>query len=227
MNGREKAFLCKTVVSLTEEEWERVKRLGTPITVAAGQTIFGEGDPARHIFVIEKGNVKISRNSPLGKVVTVGIRRAGDVVGMAEALSGMDRCCYASALEPCSLWKLETEKFIEMLHSHPALAVKVATTLGSRLREAENLFSNMVAMDVDRRLARLIVSLADRFGVAGQHGVKVDIPLTQQDLATMIGSCRQTVTTTLQKFKDDGLIVTGKKSIEVLNEIELRRIADS
>lgn len=227
MNGWDEAFQRRAVISLTGEEWEHVKRLGTKFTTVAGQVIFCEGEPACYIYVIEKGHVKISRNSPMGKVVTVGIRKAGDVVGVAEALGGMERCCFAETLEACALWKLGRDKFIEMLHSRPALAVKVATTLGSRLREVENLFSSMVALEVDRRLARLLVSLADRFGAAGRQGIKIDIPLTQQDLATMIGSCRQTVTTTLQKFKDNGLLATGKKSLEVLDMEELRRIADS
>lgn len=227
MNGRDEGSQRSTVVSLSSEEWEYVRRLGTSVSIAAGQSVFREGAPACYVYIIDKGHVKISRNSPLGKVVTVSIRKAGDVVGIAEALGGMERCCFAETLEACTLWKLDREKFIEMLYSRPALAVKVATALGNRLREAENLFSNMVALEVDRRLARLLVSLADRFGVTGRQGIKIDIPLAQQDLATMIGSCRQTVTTTLQKLKDEGLIATGKKSLEVLDVAALRRIADS
>lgn len=227
MNAWDAVFRRVTAVSLSAEEWADVKERGATLAVAAGQAIFREGDPARYVYVIEKGHVKISRNSPLGREVTVAIRKAGEVVGIAEALGGMERCCYAEALEPCALWQMEGTKFIEMLHLRPGLAVKVATTLGQRLREAENLFSNMVALEVDRRLARLLVSLADRFGVPGQRGVKIDIPLTQQDLATMIGSSRQTVTTTLQRFKDGGLLAVGKKSLEVVDPDGLRKIADS
>ena len=222
----EKAFRRKAAINLSDEDWEHVKRRGTSVVFTAGKFIFHEGDPADYVYVIEKGHVKISRSSPLGREVTVAIRKAGDVVGVAEALGGMERCCFAEALETCTLWKLERELFVEMLHSRPALAVKVATTLGSRLREAENLFSNMVALEVDRRLARLLVSLADRFGVAGQRGVKIDVPLTQQDLATMIGSSRQTVTSTLQKFKDRGLLTIGKRSLVVVDAEGLRKVSE-
>lgn len=216
-----------TVISLSEDEWVQVKQLGIPVNFAAGQNIFCEGEPAANVYVIGKGHVKISRSSPLGKVVTVSIRRAGDVIGIAEVLGGMERSCSAETIENCALWKMEKGKFIEMLHSRPALAVKVATMMGNRLRESENMFSNMVALEVDRRLACLIVNLADRFGVSSAKGIKIDISLTQEELATMIGSCRQTVTMTLQKFKDSGLLVTGKKSLEVLDSAALRKISES
>lgn len=115
--------------------------------------------------------------------------------------------------------------FISMLYNTPSLAVKVATAMGTRLREAETTISNLVTLEVDRRLARLLINLAEKGLIEGEKGLRIDIKLKQQEIATMIGTCRQTVTTTLQKFKKEGFIHTGKERIEILDIDTLKSFA--
>ncbi|MDA8228118.1 MAG: Crp/Fnr family transcriptional regulator [Desulfitobacterium hafniense] len=216
-----------TVVSLSAREIEDFKQLAKCINMKPGQMIFQEDESAQFVYLIASGYVKIFRCSPLGEVVTVGIRNKGDVMGVAEVLSGINRRCFAEVLEASELWKMEGKSFIEMLYKNPALAVKVTTVLGTRLREAEQTILNLVTLEVDRRLAKLLIDLAQKHPALGEKGLKINLKLTQQELATMIGTCRQTVTTTLQKFKSEGLINSGKKSIEIINMEGLKNFADS
>lgn len=215
------------IVSLTLEEQVIFKQSAVNMHVKPGHIIFQEEESSLAVYLIGEGHVKISRASNIGTTVIMGIRQSGDVIGIAESLSGINRCCYAEAIEKSELWKMNTQAFLRFMHRYPDLAIKVTTALGARLREAETTIFNLVTLEVDRRLARLLLDLARKSPSQGQKGVKINIQLTQQDLSTMIGTCRQTVTSTLQKFKIKGLIHTGKKSIEILDVSGLESFANS
>lgn len=227
MTTLDTAFCGSAYVSLTEDERKHVQQYAVPCCLKSGHIVFRAEEHAHHIYLIETGHVKIYRNSLWGKVVTVGIRKPGDLIGVCEVLAGMTRRGYAETLETSRLWSIDGKKFIEMLHQHPSLAIKVAAALGSRLREAETMVANLVSMEVDRRLARTLIQLAEQQGTAaGEESVRLNVPLTQQELAEIIGSCRQTVTTTLQKFRDMNFIHTGKRYIEIRNIKGLRAFAE-
>lgn len=205
-------------VTLDETEYKLVQQVAYPRKLKTGHTVFREEDAANYIYFIEKGHIKIYRDTLWGKTVTVGIRQAGDLIGVCEVLNGMSRRGYAETLEPSVLWAIDGQAFRKILQERPGIAVKVATALANRLRQVETMVADMVSMEVDRRLARALVNLArQQDASAGDGTIRLSLPLTQQDLAALVGSCRQTVTTTMQKLKDLGFIETNKKYIDILN----------
>lgn len=216
-----------TDTTLSAHEQETFRQHAKRIELKTGKILFQQEDSARFVYLIERGIVKIFRSSLLGGVVTVGVRQCGDVIGIAEVLSGVSRYSYAEALEDCMLWQLDGELFLNSLYTNPGLAVKVTTALGSRLREAETTILNLVTLEVDRRLAKILLDLARKHSQPADKSSDVVIHLTQQELAEMIGTSRQTVTTTLQKFKAEGLIHSGKKSIEIIDLAGLETFANS
>lgn len=213
-------------VTLSDEERELVCKIGAEQKLSPGQMIFREGYLAEAVYYIKTGHVKIYRNSFTGKISMVGLRKAGDLIGVCEVLAGMARLSYAEALGAVQLVRIEAARFMELMSTQIGLAVKVATALGNRLREAESLASNMASVEIDRRLSRLLIHLAN-YGEATGSGIRMLAPLTHQDLATMIGSCRQTVTSTLQGFKDMGILRTGKRSMEILDMARLKEISET
>jgi len=206
-----------TCVTLTNEEQALIRRVATPFEACKCQLIFREGEYAQHVYFIEGGHVKVYRNSQFGKITTVGIRVPGDLIGVWEVLSGMPRRGFAEAIDRCTLWRTDAQQFLNILHQNSAVAVKVATALGNRLREVENAVANLVSMEVDHRLAKVLISLAQQGGKPGTNGILIAAPLTHQDLADMIGSCRQTVTTVMRRFKEAGYIVSEKRVLEVVD----------
>ena len=215
----------RAIVTLDEDQRERFKQNARSQMVELGQVIFDEEEPPKYVYLIGSGHVKIARSSAQGSLVTVSIRNQGDLIGVAEVLSEMDRCCFAEALETCEIWKMEGKSFLQVLNTSPELGLKVMSALATRLREAENTIFNLVTLEVDRRLAKLLLDLAQKHPSKGDKGLRIDVKLSHQELATMIGTCRQTVTTTLQKFKRNGLIHTGKMSVEILNMEGLKSFA--
>lgn len=210
-------FTLITSVTLTPEEQALIRKVAVPFEVSRGQLIFREGDDAAHVYLIESGHVKIYRNSMLGKTATVGIRKPGDLIGICEALTGSSRRGFAETIDKCILLRADARHFINILHENAALAVKVAVALGNRLREVENTVANLVSMEVDQRLAKVLVSLAQQGGQPGRKGIRIAAQLTHQDLADMVGSCRQTVTTVLRNFKEAGYIETDRRVLEIVN----------
>lgn len=218
-------FRCNIALALDPSERESFKESAKALKLKTGQLIFEEGDSAGFVCLIDAGHAKVFRSSPLGDVVTVAIRKAGDLIGVAEVLSDTSRLCSAECLDNCELWKMDSRTFVKMLHSTGSLAVKVATSMGTRLREAETTIMNLVTLEVDRRLARLLISLAEKGLTPGEEGMRIDMRLKHSELAEMVGTCRQTVTTTLQKFKSQGYVVTGKERIEIIDMEGLKDFA--
>lgn len=224
--------LCHSMnpfVTLSPQERDLVCHVGQQQKLSGSQLIFSENDPPESVYYIKTGHVKIYRNSANGKVAMVGIRQAGDLIGVCEVLAKMSRRGYAETLGAVELVRIDAARFIEVLSDHAVLAVKVATALGNRLRQAESLASNMAAAEVDRRLARLLLHLAS-YGQSTDNGVCLLVPLTHQDMAAMIGSCRQTVTSTLKNFKEAGILVTsraGKRTMEILDVPQLQKLAEN
>jgi len=213
-------------ITLSTEERTSFKRLAKKMALKTGETIFEEENCAKFVYLIETGHVKIFRLSPFGTIVTVGIRKGGDVIGIAEVLREMNRCCFAKTIELSELWKMDGNTFKELLYSHPELSLKIAATMSNRLREAETTILNLMTLEVDKRLARLLLSLAEKGVSQGEKGLKLNVKLTQDEMATMIGSCRQTVTTTLHKFRDQKLIYSSKRNIEIINLDNLKRFSE-
>lgn len=213
-------------LQLSSEEVVAFKTLANMRQIAAGVVVFREEDSPDYIYLIETGYIKIYRSTAAGKVVTVGIRKPDDLIGMAEVLTGVNRYCYAEAIESCTLWRINGKTFISMLRSQPGLAVKVAAALGNRLREAETTILNLVTLDVDRRLAKLLLSLDKVENPRNNIRPEIDIQLTHQELADMIGTSRQTVTATLQRFKEKKLVLIGKRHIEIADWSKLNGYAN-
>lgn len=215
-----------SAISLSAEERESFKRLAQKITLKAGEAVFEEESQALFVYLIETGHIKIFRISSFGTIVTVGIRKRGDVIGIAEALSESKRSCFAKTIGESELWRLNANTFKDLLNFHPHLGLKIAATMSVRLREAESTILNIMTLEVDRRLARLLLSLAEKGTCIGEKGLRLSVKLTHDEMATMIGTCRQTVTKTLQKFKDQKLIYTSRRNIEITNMPNLKLFAE-
>ncbi|HWR29410.1 MAG TPA: Crp/Fnr family transcriptional regulator [Negativicutes bacterium] len=206
-----------SLLVLSAEDIVEFKVLAKPLQIKVGAILFAEGDYSDYIYYIEAGHVKLYRSANSGKVSLISIRKAGDVFGIASVLTGSS--CYVSAetVDACKMWRMTGNVFREMLYARPKLAVQIASVMSKRMQDLEKAIVNLTCAGVDHRLAAVLLDLAKSSPGAEKQGTRIDMMLTHQDIASMIGSCRQTVTTTLGKFKDDGIIKTGKRYIEITN----------
>ncbi|MFZ5633185.1 MAG: Crp/Fnr family transcriptional regulator [Bacillota bacterium] len=201
-----------------------LREAGSTVHYPKNHIIFAAGDLADRVFLIESGWVKIYRLSSDGRRVTVGsIRSPGEMMGLAETLWGGERTCFAGAINNVSLVIIRKNKFEELLARHPVLALKVAKLLGARMREAEGIIHEMVCWQAPGRLALMLLKMGDRCGEESKRGIRINLQLTHEELANMVGTSRQTVTSLLNTFRMEKSIDYEGRGIMVLNPDKLSK----
>jgi len=209
---------------LDEVEKIILREAGFTVNYPKNHILFSAGDMADRVFLIESGYVKIYRLSPDGRRVTVGsIRSHGEMMGLAETLWGGERTCFAGTINNVTLVIIRKNKFEEVLAKHSILGLKVAKLLGARMREAEGIIHEMVCWQAPGRLALMLLKMGDRCGVEERSGIKIDLQLTHEELANMVGTSRQTVTSLLNTFKTEKSIEYRGRGTMVLNPDKLSK----
>lgn len=177
-------------------------------------TIFLEGEAGITCGYIESGLVRLFSAAQAGKETTLFLRRQGEIFGLAELMNNTSRMISAQALATSVIYIIERFQFEHLLQKHFLLVRRVISTLGKRLRYMGKRFSNQNE-DVRHRLAFLLVSLAyDALHTSPdwEQPCILPYPISQHQLAGMVGSTQPTVSTTLQEFKNEGLIaMTGHR----------------
>ena len=189
-----------------------------------GATIFHKDDPGSTLYIIKTGQVKISAPSPEGEEAILAILTDGDFFGELSILDGKPRSATATAMETTSAFTLNRSDFLDVIHTKPELAIEILAALSERLRRTNLLLEDAFFLDMPGRLARQLLELAERHGLETDTGLKIDMRLTQHDLASAIGASRESVNRLLGQFQDQGLIAIDKKHIYVLRLDGLREL---
>jgi CRP/FNR family transcriptional regulator, cyclic AMP receptor protein len=198
--------------------------LGVPRAVEKKEFIFEEGKSGGSAFYLEEGRIRIFRVSSLGKEAIVFIRNRGEMFGLAEILGEQKRVFNAQAITPCRLYEIKRKDFEMLLRRHFSLAQRVIEVLGRRVRYLGEQLESLIVCDVPARLLRLLTCLCCP-GVPDpkmlDKPVPIPVKLTQEQIAAMIGSTQQTVSETLKKLKEEGLIEVSGKEITILRPREI------
>jgi len=178
------------------------------------QTIFAQGDSSDAVFYIQKGKVKLTVVSKSGKEATIGILKEGDFLGEG-CLSGQRlRMCSATAMTDCSVMRIEKNTMMNMLHEEQAMSdIFVAYLLTRNIRYEEDLVDQLFNSS-EKRLARLLLLLAN-FGK--EEEAKTVIPdISQETLAEMVGTTRSRVSFFMNRFRKLGFVdYKGKTGLQI------------
>jgi CRP/FNR family cyclic AMP-dependent transcriptional regulator len=168
------------------------------------QTIFVQGDSSNTVFYIQKGKVKLTVVSKIGKEATIGVLNEGDFFGEGCLTGQRLRLCSATAMTDCSVMRIDKKSMIEALHRESAFSeMFVAYLLARNIRYEEDLVDQLFNSS-EKRLARILLLLA-HFGKEGVH--ETPIPnLSQETLAEMIGTTRSRVSFFMNRFRKLGFI---------------------
>jgi CRP/FNR family cyclic AMP-dependent transcriptional regulator len=209
---------------LTEEQKAALDKVSETIRFKKDDTIYFPGQLSNHVYVVREGLVRLSRQTPKGGFLTLDILNPGDIFG-EMALAGQDRQSDAAeAMKDCVLWAIPRAALVSLVMDNPMMALQITRIIGFRRWQIENKVSSLLCT-VPIRLARLILSLADRYPGETKTGKRyVTLRLTHKDMGELIGSNREIVTATLNKFKQDGIIDTVRNYIILDDE---RRISDT
>lgn len=180
----------------------------------AGQIIFYEENKPFGLYCVASGTVKLTKYAADGKSYLTRLAKPGDLLGYRAFLTDEPYAATAEVLEPATLCFVERSTFNAALRQAPDLALQLIGLLGSELRQAEDRARDLAYLSVPERMAELLLTLRQSFGVARADGsVLIDISLSREDLAAMLGTTVETAVRTLTRFKADKLIGNEKKKI--------------
>jgi CRP/FNR family transcriptional regulator, cyclic AMP receptor protein len=189
----------------------------------AGAALFHARQPPDRVWILLSGRVKLNRITEDGREVVLAVREPGDLIGEMAAIDGEPRSAGAVALEPVEALVLSAQDFAGLIDRVPGVARAVLRLMTSRLRDADRKRVEFLAMDTVGRVASRLVELAERFGETAGGEVRIDLPLTQEDLAAWSGSSREATIKALRSLRELGWIETARREITVLDLDCLRR----
>jgi CRP-like cAMP-binding protein len=153
------------------------------------------------------------------------VRGPGALLGELSAIDGAPRGASVAALEPVEAVVVPVAAFVDFLRSHAAAAVVLLQLVAGRLRDSDRKRVEFAAYDIAARVARRLLELAERFGEPDEHGVRITVALSQDELAGWVGASREAVAKALRVLRDRGLVTTGRRTMTVLDLAGLRRRA--
>lgn len=191
-----------------------------------GHTLFFQGNPPFGLYCINHGKIKVSKMGKDGKETIVRIATAGDVLGHRSLFSGENYSASAMAMEDSTICFVDKEYIFNLLKKEPDVAIQLIQKLSKEMGAAENHSASMFQKNVRERLAELLLNLRLKYGVEEDGRCRLDIKLTREEMASMIGTANETVIRFITEFKDEGLIVQEGKTIYIINQEKLLDFAN-
>jgi CRP/FNR family transcriptional regulator, cyclic AMP receptor protein len=208
---------------LPTEQVDELLATGTRREFEAGRALMREGDPSAHVELIVRGFVKIT-NLVEGNEFLMGIRVPGDLVGEMAGLTGKPRVATAVSCGRVVAYVITRAAFHRFLARHPEAALHMAAVMAERLRWANERRTDYAAHSVEVRLARVLVEIADICGLVTPEGLTIGVPLSQPELATMIGVSDARIQNAFRDLRGWGLVRTGYRRLTLLDPDALRAL---
>jgi CRP-like cAMP-binding protein len=211
------------LLALSEAAQRTLREVALRRRVRRTEVIYTPGQTGDAVFLIRRGRVKVSRLSSDGREITLCLCHSGEFFGEESLVSTMPRVCQAQALDECTLLVLPGLVLQQLMDAEAPFAVAMARLLEGRRVQLEDQVEDLAFRDVGGRLARLLISLAAQQGMHRENGhTLLNTRLTHQELANCVGTTRETLTLTIDRFKADGWIRLEGKMIDICRPDALR-----
>jgi CRP-like cAMP-binding protein len=191
--------------------------------VAAGQRIFSEGQPAESFWAVKEGLVHIIKSNPEGREIVLQVIPPGELFGAVVAVEKRVYPASAVAAADSVVWRLPASLARDLCQKYPSLRSAILDQVGVRLREAHERLRSLALERVEQRLARMLLTLADKIG-REKNGVTV-LEVTRHELADMIGTTVETTIRITSKWQQAGIVGSARHEVALLEPAALRRIA--
>lgn len=185
--------------------------------IEAGDTVYEAGDRADRVYVLKSGRVKVSRASADGKEFILYLVGPGELFGELAVAGQEWRSGTATVLDDAFVCSVDADRFERFMLAHPRLAIEISRIIGNRKESTEKRVLDLISKDVRTRLANALAQLAGDYGVPDERGMRLDLRLTQSDLAQLVGSTRETTSTVFNEFRRSELVDSEGKTIWVLD----------
>lgn len=210
---------------LTGSEQGALSAAGRVGLFPRGTTMCVEGDPATHLYILQAGWVKVLSVTRDGQELLVALRGQGDLIGEVAGEATGYRIATVQTGSMVRSLIIGHDRFSSFLDSHPGADRAYRRVITQRWNEAATMLINRAATSGAQRLAALLIDLAMRYGVPADDEVEIEMPLSQDELASLAGCSRATVARALTNWRRRGVIRTGHRHNTITNMEALRKIA--
>lgn len=191
---------------LSKEELMVIDQMSQMSPVKKGTTILSPENPIEALFLLKKGQVRLYRMNENGKQFTMDILIDGNIFGETSTVTLTDDQMYAEAMTDTYLCTLSHKDFENFIERNPKIALKLIDILSSRLKDFYSLSEKIALSDVRQRLLYLLLMLSEKTGRRKKNWQTIEMKLTHQDLANMIGATRETTSAVMSQLKKDGYL---------------------
>ena len=189
---------------------------GTPRRLPHGEVVIRQGDPVACLFFVTQGAVRLSAVTREGREVVVAILGAGEVFGEC-ALLGSPSPVEARVVGRTDVVAMPVPLLRDVLERHPATAEELLRLVASRLHRTARALGETLSSDVPTRLSQRLRDLAEHHGAPAADGIQIQVPITQEELARMVGASREAVNRTLGGFVAHGLVRKRGRTVVIPN----------
>jgi CRP/FNR family transcriptional regulator, cyclic AMP receptor protein len=200
---------------LDASERDELDRLGRVCSFPSGSRLMHEGEPGDRVMILLEGHVKATCVTADGRELVLSFRGPGDVLGELSFMDERRRSSGVTAIEPVRALVFSASSFRAYLQSTPRAALTIIAVVSERFRDANRKRVQFGASDTTGRVAARLVELVERYGEASDHGRRIALPITQEELGGWTASSRAGVAKALQTLRELGWIETDRKRITV------------
>jgi len=193
---------------------------------AKGTNVFEQDAPATSFFILLDGHLRVAKLTPAGQQVVVRFVAPGEIFGVAKAIGRTTYPATATAVVDSVALVWASAAWPRLIEKNPALATNALQTIGSRLQEAHTRVVEMSTEQVERRVAHALLRLAKQAGRKVEEGVRIDFPISRQDVAEMTGTTLHTVSRILSAWEAQGWVEGGRQKIVIREAHKLFVLAE-
>jgi CRP-like cAMP-binding protein len=192
--------------NLSDGELKELTPYLASTTFRKKEEIFSEGDQPEWFYIVASGKIKITKLSHEGKEIILELISPTDIFGGVAVLRNFPYPANAVAMEDTEVIKISRKNLMRLVDRFPNLMYCIALQLGDRMKSSYDSLKNIALERVEARIAALLLKLAGKVGTETKEGLVIDMRLTKQDVADMVGTTVETSIRTFSKFKKQGLL---------------------
>ena len=216
---------CPLFAGLREEDLRRLRAIASLKQLEKKGILFSEGEEARGFYVILSGKVKVYKVSPDGKEQILHVVTAPDSFAEAALFLEGRYPAFAEALCKSQLLFFPKRNFIQLIEKNPQLSINMIVSLSQFLKRFASLIEELSLKEVSSRIAKYLIDLSLKLSKEGKKPKEVELDLSKTQLALKLGTISETLSRTLAKMKNKGIIDVRKNRILILNREVLEELA--
>jgi len=203
--------------SLTDAEFQSLEHIFLVKRFNKNQVIFHEEETGNYMYIVLSGKVKVMKSTNAGRESLLAIHQPGDFFGEMSLLDGRTSPATVSAMEDCKIVSISPQDFTSHLMTNQKVMHQIIRVLCARLRQVWSQIHVLSHSSADARIRAGILQLSSRHGLPDTRGVLINLKITHQELAEMVGTSRETVSRTIAHLRRLGILKVDQRRLILLD----------